>query len=660
VLLASALCASLATSASAAPANWLEPADLSKTGRNSTNPEVAMDAAGNTVAIWERQSTADPSINLQVSTRAVGEAFTTPADFLLKATEPRMAMTSGGEAVAIWKHFENTGVPATSGYRIQAATRPPGGSFSAPIPVFAAPPTVIPQEVQVAIGTGGDIAVTWSTMDPNAEFGKIECGIDPVTTKPFRCPNPPFVEAAVRPAGGSFTTAQRISTPRGTGPVGEDPAQKEEREKEESALAAGGARPAVDGAGNTTVVWSAFDGEDSVIQTAYRPAGGSFTAPAQVSASGGDAGLADIGVDAAGNTIASWQRNVGPDRTVQAAIKAPGGTFVPLGDVSASGASAESPVLDVSPDGTAILAWRLAGITERFVQSSTRPAGGAFSPPVSISSGKDNPLFHEVALGDGGDAIVVWSGENGGGEIARAAVRPAGSAAFGAPVAISQASGDLFHPEPSIDAGGNATVVWVRDNGTHSIVQWAGYDADPPDLRDVSIPGLATVADTVRFSASSFDVWPVGKPSFEFGDGGVADGDSVTHVYSAPGSYTVRATATDAVGKSATSSGTILVKARNYFTIGKLARNRKKGTATLTVTIPEPGAVVASGKGIRKATVRASKGGALKVPLKAAGPGLKRLKGKGKLKAKLRIAYSPVGGDTNAKPYRLTLKKKLR
>ena len=59
-------------------------------------------------------------------------------------------------------------------------------------------------------------------------------------------------------------------------------------------------------------------------------------------------------------------------------------------------------------------------------------------------------------------------------------MRHGGVGGFGPPVAISQASPDLFHPRPSIDASGNATVVWVRDNGTHGIVQWAGYDADPP------------------------------------------------------------------------------------------------------------------------------------------------------------------------------------
>jgi PKD domain len=663
LLLALALSMLLAAAASAAAPNWLDPADLSKPGRNASNPAIAMDGAGNTVAIWERQSPINATVNLQISTRAAGGAFTAPADFSLQSTDPHLAVSPSGEVVAVWKHFENP--PGVN--TIQVATRPPGGSFGPPETAFVAPTSPrpppqlpvpsIPQEPRVAIGAGGTVAVTWSEADLDSGLDKIVCEEMPKKN----CPNPSFVMATVRPAGGTFTEAKRISEPRGVEepPGGEDPKDKEEREKEESKLTAGGARPAVDAAGNTTVVFSYFDGADNIIQTVHRPAGGSFTSPAQVSASGEDAGLAEIGVDAAGNAIASWLRNDGPDTIVQAAIKAPGGAFAPLPDLSPAGASADRPVLDVAASGAATVVWRLVGLTNSFLQSSTRPAGGAFAPPVNVNSGKDAPQLQEVSVSEEGDAIVVWSGENGPDEIVRAAVRPAGANAYGAPVAISQSSGDLFHPKSSMDAGGDATVLWIRNNGSHNIVQWAGYDADPPQLNQVSIPGTAKVGDTVPFSASASDVWPVGKPSFDFGDGGQADGNPVSHVYAAPGSYRVKATVADALGRTATSFGTILVKARNHFTIGKLKRNRKRGTATLTVTIPEPGAIVASGKGIKKATVRAAKGGALKVPLKAVGKGLKRLKANGRLKAKLKIAYSPVGGDTSTQQHRVTLQKKL-
>jgi hypothetical protein len=342
----------------------------------------------------------------------------------------------------------------------------------------------------------------------------------------------------------------------------------------------------------------------------------------------------------------------------QASLRPPGGSFTFLGNLSQPGGTAESPVIDVTDGGVATIVWRLSGLSETFLQTVTRTPGGAFTKPINISSGKDNPLFPELATNEAGDAIVVWSGDNGANEIARAAVRPPG-AGFGAPVAISQSSFELFHPKPTIDGGGNSTVVWVRDNGTHSIVQWAGYDADPPQLSGVSIPALAKVGDTVGFSAAAADVWPVGAPSFDFGDGGKADGGTVSHVYSAPGSHTVKVSATDAVGRTATTSGSILVKARNFFTIGKLKKNRKRGTATLSVSIPEPGTLVASAKGVKKATVKAARGGTVKLPLKAAGKGLKRLNGKGRLKFRLKVAYSPVGGDTNTQQRRLRLDKNL-
>ena len=74
---------SLAASASAAAPNWLEPADLSKPGRDASNPQVAMDAAGNTLAVWERQSTARPELQHCRCRRArTGGTFTAPVDLV--------------------------------------------------------------------------------------------------------------------------------------------------------------------------------------------------------------------------------------------------------------------------------------------------------------------------------------------------------------------------------------------------------------------------------------------------------------------------------------------------------------------------------------------------------------------------------------------------
>ncbi len=648
--IALALCLASAAAASAGPP-WLDPADLSLPGRNASNPVVAMDAAGGTVAIWERQSTTGPSYNLQFATRSPGGSFTAPADLALNSTEPRLAMTPSGEAVAVWKHFENP----PGAYTIQAATRPPGGGFSPPQTIYAAAPTVIPQGLQVAIGAGGDAVVTWNQVDPSAEFGELVCGENPEYMTPIHCSNPSFVQGSYRPAGGAFGEATRISAPRGAKASGETEGEQEEREIAESMNVARAARPAVDGGGNATVVLTYFDGADTVVQAVSHPAGGEFGSPVQVSTSGEDAAAPDIGVDPAGDAIASWVRAEGPAEIVQAAEKGPGGPFSPLPDLSPAGETAGRPLVGVGADGSAAVSWRLEAPGGSVLQVSSRGPGGAFSPAVDVSNGEDSPLFDEMAVGDGGATVVAWSGANGADQITRAAVRAPGSGAFAAPVAISQSSAGFFHPQAASDAGGDATVVWVRDDGTHDIVQFAGYDAQPPRL-EIGVPATGTVGGPVEMTATSSDAWPLTQPSFDFGDGAHADGAAVSHAYAAPGTYTVGAGVTDAGGRTVTRTATVLVKARNEFRIRKLKLNRRKGTATLTVIVPEPGSLKATGRGVRKARAATATGGSLKLRLRASRKGLKRLRTKGKLKARLRIAYSPVGGDTSVRHRKVTLR----
>ena len=85
--------------------------------------------------------------------------------------------------------------------------------------------------------------------------------------------------ATVRPAGGASRRRNGSPHRAGRGP-GEDPKDKEEREKAESKRAAFGARPGVDAAGNTTVVlWSYFNDVDNVVQASVREAGKTSAAP---------------------------------------------------------------------------------------------------------------------------------------------------------------------------------------------------------------------------------------------------------------------------------------------------------------------------------------------------------------------------------------------
>jgi hypothetical protein len=101
----------------------------------------------------------------------------------------------------------------------------------------------------------------------------------------------------------------------------------------------------------------------------------------------------------------------------------------------------------------------------------------------------------------------------------------------------------------------------------------------------------------------------------------------------------------------------------NAFSIGTATRNKKKGTALLPVTVPDPGALKVSGKGIKNKATLASKsvqvsGGTATLLIKPKGKTKRRLNATGKAKVKLSITYTPTGVSPNTEKTKLKLKKK--
>jgi DNA-binding beta-propeller fold protein YncE len=108
----------------------------------------------------------------------------------------------------------------------------------------------------------------------------------------------------------------------------------------------------------------------------------------------------------------------------------------------------------------------------------------------------------------------------------------------------------------------------------------------------------------------------------------------------------------------------------NAFSFGKLKRNKRKGTATLTVNVPGPGTLGLTGKGLVKqrvsgaanavrATAKAvSAAGAVKLKIKAKGRAKHKLNNTGNVKLTARITFTPTGGSPNTKSKKLKLIKR--
>jgi hypothetical protein len=103
----------------------------------------------------------------------------------------------------------------------------------------------------------------------------------------------------------------------------------------------------------------------------------------------------------------------------------------------------------------------------------------------------------------------------------------------------------------------------------------------------------------------------------------------------------------------------------NKFTINGIARNKKKGNATITLTVPNPGELVASGSGVKAASAgavisKAVGAGQATLVIKAQGKKKKKLKTKGKTKLNVAITYTPTGGRATTQSVKVKLKKRLK
>jgi hypothetical protein len=108
----------------------------------------------------------------------------------------------------------------------------------------------------------------------------------------------------------------------------------------------------------------------------------------------------------------------------------------------------------------------------------------------------------------------------------------------------------------------------------------------------------------------------------------------------------------------------IAPKPSNAFALGAVTRHKRKGTATIKVTVPGPGMLALSGAGVKGRTAAAGKSvsaaGTVQIPVKPTGSTKRKLTTTGKAKVKIAVTYTPSGevsGDPNTQRRKLKLIK---
>ena len=432
-------------------------------------PAIAVDAAGDVTVVWE--ASAEGTTFIETVERPAGGDWSVPETIGEEPTafspEPWVAVDSAGDAIAVWKKAEV----------IQSAYRPAGESWGAPVAI-SGEESFVPQ---AAMNAAGDATVVWMAHRGGHYV----------------------VNSAYLPAGGEWEAPTLVSQP---GEEGGDP------------------QIAIDAAGDTLVAWSGEVGGAEYVRTATRPAGGSWEAPTDASAAGEEVQSIQDAVDPEGDAIVAWAgdgRQVGEYNRVRAAFRPSGGIWETPEELTAPEGNGFPQDLVFDQSGNAaIVSEREALDATWVIEAAYRPAGGPWEAGVELSEAGDYSYDPAVVLdapGDAtaadGDATAVWITETrhicseprgpfkeeecGTEAVEAAGYDPAGlaeveleappTAEVGEPVAISMSRAGLFAPR--IDFG----------DGESADAGEASHTYEAPGEYEVSGSG----AEVLGYTASS-------------------------------------------------------------------------------------------------------------------------------------------------------------
>jgi len=108
-----------------------------------------------------------------------------------------------------------------------------------------------------------------------------------------------------------------------------------------------------------------------------------------------------------------------------------------------------------------------------------------------------------------------------------------------------------------------------------------------------------------------------------------------------------------------------MIEPSNRFTVDRIRRNRKKGTAQISVTVPAAGSLTLSGRGVRAqqasqdgiASKTVAGPGTVMLRVRSKGRKRQRLNRNGKVRVKVSITYTPTGGTAATQSRKLKLRK---
>lgn len=486
-----------------------------------------------------------------------------------RASSYRIASGPNGHSVAVWQYYDSG--PAQ--YRIQFAAISPTGSVAPVQSLSPQGPGSLLHAPAVAVGPDGTATVAWvlrviTDAGPPLVHDDI---VQAVRISPTGAVGP---VQAVSPAG------QQAAGPSvGVGPDGRSTIVWYRSDGSTNAAMSAQLSPtgdvgpvrtlnppgttitwpqfAMSADGTSTVVWRGTDGGERVhavrLNVAGEPAG-----PVRPLTDADGSAVADVTVAAAadGSSTAIATLRLNNVERLQAIRIAADGTVGPAKTV-ASSTGGFDPVIGGAADGSSTVAWiDQADERVRAVRINPHGAVGAaqtLSPPGTTATGLS------IATAPHGTSTIAWGTYAPSDPGMSYAVRMGPSGALGPVERISSSVTEpAYDPQVAVAANGISTAVWSTTAGIGQPTHLRGTVLQIPDpVLSIAVPPAGTAGVPLALSGQSNDAFDPVTYRWNLGDGVLSTGAQITHTYGAPGAFTVTATATNLLGRSASAAATV-------------------------------------------------------------------------------------------------------
>ncbi len=193
-----------------------------------------------------------------------------------------------------------------------------------------------------------------------------------------------------------------------------------------------------------------------LLSASASPARAAWTPPVSVSVAGSAARAPQVAVDGDGNTTVVWESGTGSSRSIRSAFHPTGGPWDASFTRIPAGTDCFDPQLAVNPAGAAVVVAECTAGTAS-VHAAYRAAGGSWAGSIAVP-GSGGGVDPRVAIDDDGHAVVVWES----GSTVQSSYRPA-AGPWGAAAQASPAGHVVRDPQVAISSTGNARAVWRHE-----------------------------------------------------------------------------------------------------------------------------------------------------------------------------------------------------